>query len=122
MKIAVTATGQDLSASTDPRFGRAEGFIIYDTESKGFEYVSNTQNAQSVQGAGIQSAKNVIDTGATVLLTGNIGPKAYTALNAAEIEIYLCPDGTVENAVRAYQNNELEKSADANVSGHWGGV
>ncbi len=30
MKIAITATGKDMTSEVDSRFGRAKGFIIYD--------------------------------------------------------------------------------------------
>ncbi len=122
MKIAVTATGHDLESSTDPRFGRAQGFIIYDSETEEFSYVDNNQNYQSVQGAGIQSAKHVIDAGAEILITGNIGPKAYTALNSANVTILLCRESTVKDSIESWKKGELEETSQANVSGHWGGM
>ena len=33
MKLAVTATGKDLAAKIDPRFGRAPYFIMMDPET-----------------------------------------------------------------------------------------
>ncbi|HQO41087.1 MAG TPA: NifB/NifX family molybdenum-iron cluster-binding protein [Spirochaetota bacterium] len=119
MKIAVSSEGQYLSSTVDPRFGRARGFVVYDTESKDFTYVDNKQNLESAQGAGIQSAVTVIDTGASAVITGNVGPKAYSTLSQGGVSIYLCSGCTVGEAVDKLQRNELETCNDANVEGHW---
>lgn len=119
MKIALTATGETLDAGIDPRFGRAAGFIIYDTSDKSFIYMGNPVKLESVQGAGIQTAKNIIDSGAKKVITGNVGPKAFTTLNTAGIEIYTGASGTVKEALKALEDGNLEKTESANVSGHW---
>ena len=119
MKIAVTAAEKDFNAFMDERFGRAAGFIIYDTETGSHEFIDNIQNLNADQGAGIQSAKTVSDTGATVLITGNVGPKAHAALDAAGIEIFLKNGGTVSEAIDTYRSGSLVKAASANVAGHW---
>ena len=119
MKIAITTQAEGLGAEVDPRFGRAKGFVIYDTESKEVEFVDNVQNLQAVQGAGVQSSRNIIDSGARVLITGNVGPKAFTALNSEGIEIYIGASGTVEQAIEDYKKGNLKKAEDANVEGHW---
>ncbi len=119
MKIAISAEGTELTDKMDTRFGRAGGFIIYDTESGKADYIDNKQNLESAQGAGIQSAKTVIDAGAEALITGNVGPKAFTALNSSKIDIYLFNGGTINDAIAAFKDGKLEKSSDANVEGHW---
>lgn len=119
MKIAVSAEGQYLSSTIDPRFGRAKGFIVYDTETRDFKYVDNKQNLESAQGAGIQSAVTVIDAGASAVITGNVGPKAFTALSKGEVDIYLCSDCTVSEALDKVNRGDILKCGDANVEGHW---
>jgi predicted Fe-Mo cluster-binding NifX family protein len=119
MKIAVTSTTKTIDSLMDERFGRASGFIIFDTETGGYEHIDNTQNLNSTQGAGIQAAKSVINTGATVLITGNVGPKAYAALAAAGVEVFLKKGGTAMDAVGAYLSGALAKAAEANAKAHW---
>ncbi|MDY6969570.1 MAG: NifB/NifX family molybdenum-iron cluster-binding protein [Spirochaetota bacterium] len=119
MKIIITANGSDLDSSVDPRFGRAKGFIIYESDSGEFKYIDNNQNLQAMQGAGIQSAKTIIDSGAKVLLTGNVGPKAYTALSSAKVDIYTGAEGSVKDAIESYNGGRLKKAENANVEGHW---
>ena len=119
MKIAITSQGRDLNSTIDPRFGRAKGFIIFNNETGELKYIDNTQNLSSMQGAGIQSAKNIIDTGSKVLITGNVGPKAFEALNQAGIEIMIGAKGSVADAINDYKNGELNRASGANVEGHW---
>lgn len=119
MKIAITAQGNTLDSKVDPRFGRAKGFILYDTDNDSFEYMDNQQNLNLPQGAGIQSAKNVINSGAQVLLTGHVGPKAFTTLSASDIEIYSGAENTVASAVEDFKNGKLTRAGDADVEGHW---
>jgi len=121
MKIVITAKDEGLDSQLDPRFGRAQCFIVMDTETGEHQSVSNDQNVQAAQGAGIQAGRNVVDTGAEAVITGNVGPKAFQTLQAAGIKIYLCSDGslTVQEALDRYNKGELAEVSDANVSGHW---
>ena len=119
MKVAISTEGKDHTSVVDPRFGRAKGFLVYDTESEESVYVDNKQNLEAAQGAGIQSAKTVIDAGAEAVITGNVGPKAFTALNAAGVKIYVLKEGNAGNAIEKFHRGELELTSSANVEGHW---
>ena len=119
MKIAISTKGNDLDSKVDPRFGRASGFIIYDTDACGFKFVDNVQNLEAQQGAGIQSAQNIVEQGATALITGHCGPKAFRVLSSAGVAIYAGAEGTVRDAITKYKNNELKKIDSADVDGHW---
>ncbi len=119
MKIAITATGPELSSQVDPRFGRAKSFIIMDTETNAFTAHDNAQNLNAAQGAGIQAGETVARLGAEAVVTGNVGPKAFRILQAAGIKVYRCGEGTVADAVRKFKAGELEESSAANVEGHW---
>lgn len=119
MKIAISCAGKDLNSIVDQRFGRAPQFIVYDLDDDSFRVVANNQNLQAAQGAGIQSARTVAGTGVQAVITGNVGPKAFQALNAAKIQIYLAKGGTVKEAVEAFKAGELKKAVEANVEGHW---
>lgn len=118
-KIAFTTSGSDLSASLDRRFGRAPKFLIYDMDSKTFEMVDNTQNLNAAQGAGIQSAQTVANTGAKAIVTGNCGPNAFRVLKAAGVRIFTTDLPTVADALEAFQAGKLEEADSANVKGHW---
>ena len=120
MKIAVTSQGRDLNSQVDPRFGRAKAFIVVDTETDEFSVHDNTQNLNAVQGAGIQAGRTVVDLGVTAVITGNVGPKAFATLGAANIKIYPRASGTVKEAVEQFKAGQLQLADNANVEGHWG--
>jgi predicted Fe-Mo cluster-binding NifX family protein len=119
MKIAITATGKDLSSSVDPRFGRAKYFLIVDTESNEAVAHDNAQNLNAAQGAGIQAGETVARLGAEAIITGNVGPKAFRTLTAAGIRVYLCEQATAAEAVCKLKAGELKETTAANVEGHW---
>ena len=119
MKIAVSATGKEMSSDMDPRFGRAKYFIVVDTDTGESVAHDNAQNLNAAQGAGIQAAETVARLGAEVVITGNVGPKAFRALSAAGIRIYLCGQMSVANAVKSLKAGGLQEISAANVEGHW---
>jgi len=86
MKIAITSTGGSLEALVSEKFGRCRYFIIYDTETKKFEAVSNL-GEQLQSGAGPKAAELILNKGAEILLTGSIGDKAESALSKSGIKI-----------------------------------
>ena len=118
-KIAVSSEAPDLDARVDPRFGRAAGFVVVDPETMAFEYVDNGASQAMAQGAGIQAAETVAATGARVLLTGYVGPKAFQALSAAGIAIGQNVDNlTVREAVKRFQAGEVPMAEAPNSRGH----
>lgn len=119
MKIACTTSGDTLESPLDSRFGRAPKFIIYDTETKGFQVIDNVQNLEAAQGAGIQSAETVARAEVDCLVTGHCGPKAFKVLTAAGIRVFTGGAGTVSEAITAFQEGRLEASSEADVEGHW---
>ena len=89
MIIAVSSQGDNLDSPVDPRFGRAAYFVIYDTDNGSFEVVSNATNVGAAQGAGIQAAQLVAGYSPNLVISGNIGPKAFSVLEAVVGQLYL---------------------------------
>lgn len=119
MKIAITSQGPDLNSQVDPRFGRAKQFIVVDTDTEEFSAHDNTQNLNAAQGAGIQAGRTVSDLGVEAVITGNVGPKAFATLQAANIKIFFATSGTVKEAIARLKAGELKDAGKANVDGHW---
>ena len=119
MKIAVTSQGKDLDAPMDSRFGRAAYILIVDTKTLDYEVLDNTENANALKGAGIQAATMISDRGAEALLTGFCGPKAFAVLDAAKINVVNDLDGSVRDAVAAFNQGGLTFADGANVEGRW---
>ena len=116
MKIAITAHGEDCQAAIDSRFGRADYFVLYDQESDTWDSLSNLQNLEAAHGAGIQAGQNLAKTGAKVLITGHVGPKAFKVVHAENIEMYSVGEmtGTVEEALTAFLAGKLASIAVPN--------
>jgi predicted Fe-Mo cluster-binding NifX family protein len=119
MKIAVTSQGQTIDSEVDPRFGRARYFIIADVDTGDLRAVSNEQNLNAAQGAGIQAAQLVAAQGVEAVLTGHCGPKAFQVLTAAGIKVFNEVEGTVAEAIVAFSSGKLTQTEGADVQGHW---
>jgi len=119
MKIAITSTGKTLDSEVDPRFGRAAHFVVVDTETMDFSTIEN-ESVAAAGGAGISSAKVVIDTGAEAVLTGNCGPNAERTLTAASVKLYTGVAGTVAEAVELFKSGKLTEAAGPNVQPRFG--
>ncbi len=109
MKIVMTTSSNSLDGELDKRFGRAPGFLIYDTETQNHEFMDNQQNIQAAQGAGIQSAQNIVATGAQCVISGQCGPKALRVLKSADIKIYSCDANTVKECLEQFNNGTLQE-------------
>jgi predicted Fe-Mo cluster-binding NifX family protein len=119
MKVAVSATGKDLNCQIDPRFGRCQYFIFVDPETMEFE-ASENEGLMAMGGAGVQAAQLIVQRGATVLITGNLGPNAASALSASGIKVYLVPGGTVKEVIEGYKTGSLREASGATVPPHFG--
>lgn len=120
MKIAITAQEQGWDAATDMRFGRAQLFAIVTIEGdeRTIEYVSNEVNRGAMQGAGIQAASNMSENKVEVLLTGFVGPKAFKALDAANVKVYTGNASTVQQALEDYLAGKYVLADNPNARGH----
>ena len=119
MKIAITSTGPNLEDEMDRRFGRAQMFLIVDTETGQYTAVDNKQNLEAAQGAGIQAAGTVVDQGVEVLITGHCGPNAYKTLQAAGVKVIVGARGTNAEVVEQFKNGQLSETSGPDVEGHW---
>jgi len=109
MKLCITAKGESPDAQVEERFGRAPFFIFHDTEQDTYMAEANTF-ADAAGGVGPRSAQVLIDHGATVLVTGQLGGNARRVLEGAGIEVYQAAAGsTVREAVAAYSENKLNR-------------
>lgn len=119
MNIVISAQGPDLEALVDPRFGRASYFLLVNPESMEYQVLTNGQNLQAAQGAGIQAAALVARHRPAAVLTGNCGPKAFETLQAAGIPVIVGVEGSVRDAVQNYRAGKLKPAPGPNVAGHW---
>ncbi|MEG6506313.1 NifB/NifX family molybdenum-iron cluster-binding protein [Nitratidesulfovibrio sp. 1201_IL3209] len=108
-----------LDARLDPRFGRAQGYLLCDTATGAVRRLDTASNMSLAQGAGIQAAQAAADAGAEAVITGHVGPKAYTALRRGGIAVYLSSHATVRQALRALADGGLAPATEPDREGHW---
>ena len=137
IKIAVSTNGPTLDDTVNPRFGRAPGFLIVDSQTLEFSYLDNGLSQTMAQGAGIQAAQNLAGSGATVVLTGYVGPKAFTAptvvltgyvgpkaftaLEAANVRVGQDVENmTVRKAIEEFNNGNITIASSPNSAGKSG--
>jgi len=119
MKICVTSEGRGLDSQVDPRFGRAENFIIVDSETLKFEVVANP-NVDGMGGVGVQSGQLMSEKGVKVVLTGNVGPNAFETLKAAGIEVISGVSGDVKSVIKKFKNGQYKTNQGPSVDSHFG--
>ena len=108
MKIAIPASGNKPESKIDARFGRAEYFMIYDSESDAFNAKQNSKK-DGAGGVGVSVSQMLADEGVNIIISRNFGPKSQQTLSASGIEMYTTEGGTVEKALADYKENKLRK-------------
>ena len=86
LKICITVKDKNINNSIEKNFGRTPYIALYDTDTKEVCFVENTHCDASI-GAGIRTARMVIDNGAEILYTGVVGENARRVIDSADIRI-----------------------------------
>ncbi len=110
MRVCITSTGPSLDSEMDPRFGRCQYFLFLDPQSLEMEALENP-NIGASGGAGIQSAQFVANKGVEVIITGQVGPNAFSTLQAAGIKILVGASGKVRDVLEKYKKGQLSSYA-----------
>jgi predicted Fe-Mo cluster-binding NifX family protein len=118
MIIAISVQDDWSKLMVGSRFGRSQGFVVVDIDSRQQSLHYNARNRQGAQGDGIQAAQKVARLGVDAVLTGHIGSKAFATLQTAEIDVYTGVQGTVDKAVETFQTGRLQTASEADVEGH----
>ena len=119
MKLCVSSSGKDKGARVDTAFGRAPFFLVIDMESVKAEVVENS-SAGTGHGAGIAAAQIVSDAGVDAVLSGYVGPNAFSALQASGIKVFegVAENDTVQEVIDRFARGEYrEKTAQATGPG-----
>jgi predicted Fe-Mo cluster-binding NifX family protein len=67
----------------------------------------NASSQSAAHGAGIQAAETVCGLGANIVISGHVGPKAFTVLAAGGVKVYCSIAQNALEAVKAFQRGEL---------------
>ncbi len=119
MKVIVSSLGKDLDSKISPVFGRAQWFILVDTDDMSYEAFENPSISQS-SGAGIMAAQFVLKKGSVSVLSANVGPNAFEVLQAGSVSCYITENETVREAVDAFIDDKLKIMGSATAKNHAG--
>ncbi|WP_052609299.1 NifB/NifX family molybdenum-iron cluster-binding protein [Candidatus Izimaplasma sp. HR1] len=107
--IAICANDTDTESNVASRFARCEYYTVYNHETLEFTFYKNIAKDE-MSGAGGKAAKQISDLNVDVVLVPEVGPKAYDALEAFEIDIYRYTKSySVRDAVYEFYENNLER-------------
>jgi len=110
MKIFIGTDTAELNGMVAKRFGHTAFYLIYDTESKTYEAISNTEHDEKHS-----ILAEVIKKGVEVFIVGNIGPHAFSLLKRGDIKVYLARKMTAAEALSKLANEELELLTEPTV-------
>ncbi len=114
MIICLPSEGNDERSFVSQSFGRCPYYAFYDTEKDTFEIVPNPA-ANAMSGAGIQAAQFIVNRGAQVVLTTNMGPNSGEVLTSAGVKIITGVTGTLRDAVERYKRGEFSANENEKV-------
>ena len=109
MKIAITSSGNNLSAKLDARFARSNYWYIYDSDTSEGYFFDNADNAETEHGAGIKAATKLNELTIESLITGDLGPKASNVLKN-KVTVYKGDKNkSIEENLQMFSENKLNK-------------
>jgi predicted Fe-Mo cluster-binding NifX family protein len=105
-RIAVPSMGDSPDSPISRNLGRSPFIIIYDDEAKEYSFYENI-GFRVQDGSGLKAAETIIQNNAGVLLTREIGRKAYSVLVKQHVIVHLIDSGgTVKSAVSRFIKGE----------------
>ncbi|MDI6768928.1 MAG: NifB/NifX family molybdenum-iron cluster-binding protein [Anaerolineales bacterium] len=118
MKIILTTTSPSIDSNLDSRFGRGVYFLVVDPDTLEWQAHPNP-GAGAQGGAGTLAAQFVANQHAEAVISGDFGPNAYGALQAAGVAMYLFgASTTVREAIERFKAGQLERVGAPTGQGH----
>ena len=103
-KIAVPSMGNTPDSLISDSFGRCPFIIIYDEEDKKYRALENP-GAKVQDGSGLKAAEVLIKNKVDILLTLEIGRKAYSVLSKEHIDVSLLKStSTIKSLINKFIN------------------
>lgn len=113
MKICVPSMGKTgLEDQVGQHFGKVLNYIMYDTESSEVSVIPNTSEHNG--GVGLPP-ELMSQKGVNVMLCGGLGTKAVAMFEQYGIEVYVGAQGTIWDALKAWETGRLQKATMDNA-------
>ena len=115
--ILVTSDFKESDKIMDKRFGRCAYFQLFNDSGEFIKAIDNP-GGSSGSGAGIQASQAAVDEGATVVITGSIGPNAYKILNGSNVQMYKGTGKSCKEEIIDYLDGKLDKKLEFGPAHH----
>jgi predicted Fe-Mo cluster-binding NifX family protein len=120
MKIAITLKeNSGMDSPVSPIFGCCPFYMFIDPDTKEFRIEENPALNES-GGAGIKAAQFIVDSKASAVISGDVGPKAASVLLSEGIAVFQHHGKTAGEALDAYMKQRLEKLFTSTTEAHNG--
>lgn len=111
MKVAMPTDGErGLEENIAQHFGRSPTFTIYDTEKEDVNVIENQSKHRGGKG---NPPELLAEEDVDVMICSNLGRKAVNLFEDLGIHVYCGAGGTVQEAIEAWENDELEEATVA---------
>ncbi len=110
MLILIGSDENNLQSRVAKRFGHANFFILYNTETKNYEAFENKD-----EGHNHENLKAFLDKGVEAFIVGNIGPHAFEIINTPRSKVYLARKMSVSESIDKFISGELEHLSEPTV-------
>jgi predicted Fe-Mo cluster-binding NifX family protein len=116
--VAVTSTGNSLDSPVSSVFGRCPYFIIADMENGEIKEDMAIENpAKNDTRAGNKTAEFIANRDVKALISGALGPNAFSILREEKIKIYKLKPGSVRDNLKFFSDGELEEITTSSSGG-----
>ena len=107
-KIAVAIEIPENSSPISEIFGRCNKFLFYNQQTNTQEFITNPFKSE-LGGAGIQSAKFLIENEVDLVIVKQIGINPLRFLKSANIKVFECKDGNATEALNKLKEGKLSQ-------------
>jgi predicted Fe-Mo cluster-binding NifX family protein len=101
-KYLVASSGDTLDSKVSGRFGHSAYFLIIDPQTMEFKIFPGIGKDEYMQGIG-----KFVNLGIKKVITGNIGPSAYSEAISSGCKVYLCRNMPVREAIKKVENGDI---------------
>jgi len=115
MKIALSSIGSSEKDLLDPRFGRCNYFLIYNSMGELLKAIEN-KGQFSAGGAGIAAAQQIVDEDIGIVITGSMGPNAFNIMKSSGIKVYQGQEIPCKESIEQFNRGQLSEIGEAGPS------
>jgi predicted Fe-Mo cluster-binding NifX family protein len=105
--MAISSTGKSIENNIYPKFERCDFFLIVDLENNTALPMTNISREKPHE-IGNKVGKLIAKLGIDVIITTDIGPRAFKIFKQNEIKIYRA-EGVIEDAIRRLKKEKLSE-------------